>query len=159
MYDSLAITIVSLCSATPSARNSSPQCLSQAKKDDTISVDKFPQGAGRELVGILIGLRCRLELFLGACFRIAQCSSRFCHHRRLEIVVSSGTTSTVDFGDEPPFQAMLQERNIHRGLGDERGNHVFERRTLRLQFHPERGDQSRCWLSEGGPQHCRSPRT
>lgn len=81
MYDSLGITVLSLpFEATPN-RNNSPQSLSQPEKDDTIGVNKFPQSAGREPVGILVGLGCRLELSLGVGLCIAQRSVRFGHHR------------------------------------------------------------------------------
>ena len=95
MYDSLVITTLSLHPVALLSRNRAPQSLGQASKDDTIGVHKLPQSSGRESMGILVGPRCRLELFLGLRLRAAQRHSRFGHHCRLDTNISECRNSTV----------------------------------------------------------------
>jgi len=132
MYDSLVIGALSLHSAVLSSGNGVPQSLGQASKDGTIGVHEFPESARREPVGILVGLGCRLDLFLDERLGVVQRGSGLSHHRRLGRSISDSVGLTVGFKDKPPFRAMPRGRSTHQALGDGRGNLVSGRRSLHL---------------------------
>lgn len=103
-------------------------------------------------MGIFVGLRCGLELFLGVCLCVGQCSIGLGHQCRLDTNVSDDRSSTVAFKDEPPSRVMPRGRRTHRDLGNGTRNHVSGRRSLRLRSRPRRDGRTQRLPSEGGPR-------